>query len=685
VVALALSTLAATPGLALVPGQHLFDDNFEAPDTVGLPPLLLPPSTPPSGDFIVLENAETGGNSIRVQGPAGTFTSQSVRVVKAKGFGNEPSISFHPDPATGPYGTGVYTVRWRMLSAQSDNRFGFVALLDPLGSRAFTVGYTSGGTIRFEDGSGVVDTGVPAAVNVANRIQVVVDLDSRTFDLAIDGAAVAAGRPFQHAAFTAIQRLMGKIVQPPRQPVGAAYAFDDVRITFGPPVDTDGDGVPDDEDNCPVTPNPSQRDEDGDGLGDDCDNCPRAFNPDQADRDDNLIGDACADADGDGQPDLRLSTTADPATKAPNEPVWAQVVLAYDGPDSDFVPPDCFNTAWTLLKGGAVQPPLHRHGKAYGIPDDVRRFRKGTTWTINCPLNEMFAPEVLASGPGGAAQTYGLQVAFGATVEDPDLDPDTGACSSPPCFDLATFAIRAPETTVTIAGAPKTIVSARVTFAPSTWLTAWVAFSGLLQTVEARIDGVPGHDVADIDPATVRLNGTVAIVPDSASVAGGVLTVHFPRGPAVESMGSATGLRFGTVQGGFASAPAVTFSGRGAVTVLDAIQVAIDISPSSTPNPINLGEPGVLPVAILSTASFDAPRRVDAATVTLAGAPVARKPNGRPQASTQDVNGDGRQDLLVQVDNARIELSLSDTRAVLEGRTVDGIAIIGADSVVVVP
>jgi Right handed beta helix region/Thrombospondin type 3 repeat len=40
---------------------------------------------------------------------------------------------------------------------------------------------------------------------------------------------------------------------------------------YEPSVDTDGDGTPDDVDNCPDTPNPDQSDSDNDGLGDACD------------------------------------------------------------------------------------------------------------------------------------------------------------------------------------------------------------------------------------------------------------------------------------------------------------------------------------------------------------------------------------------------------------------------------
>ena len=50
---------------------------------------------------------------------------------------------------------------------------------------------------------------------------------------------------------------------------------DSAEVTvIGPGLDTDGDGIPDAEDNCPAVPNPGQEDTDGDGVGDVCDSCP---------------------------------------------------------------------------------------------------------------------------------------------------------------------------------------------------------------------------------------------------------------------------------------------------------------------------------------------------------------------------------------------------------------------------
>lgn len=102
---------------------------------------------------------------------------------------------------------------------------------------------------------------------------------------------------------------------------GATPTFQVNVYAAGSP-DADGDGVPDDVDNCVNTPNAAQVDGDTDGVGDACDlcagddatgdtdadfvcddldNCPTDVNPDQADSDGDGLGDVCElDGDGDG-------------------------------------------------------------------------------------------------------------------------------------------------------------------------------------------------------------------------------------------------------------------------------------------------------------------------------------------------------------------------------------------------
>lgn len=79
-------------------------------------------------------------------------------------------------------------------------------------------------------------------------------------------------------------------------PTGITVRVDSIRgdrlyayVAF----DKDGDGISDNDDNCPAIANVSQADGDDDGAGDACDNCLAASNPDQADVDNDLIGDAC--------------------------------------------------------------------------------------------------------------------------------------------------------------------------------------------------------------------------------------------------------------------------------------------------------------------------------------------------------------------------------------------------------
>jgi hypothetical protein len=77
------------------------------------------------------------------------------------------------------------------------------------------------------------------------------------------------------------------------------------------PPDDDGDGIPNDDDNCPNVPNPGQEDADGDGVGDACDNCPDVSNPGQEDADGDGIGDACDNCPNHYNPDQDPAACAD--------------------------------------------------------------------------------------------------------------------------------------------------------------------------------------------------------------------------------------------------------------------------------------------------------------------------------------------------------------------------------------
>jgi hypothetical protein len=111
--------------------------------------------------------------------------------------------------------------------------------------------------------------------------------------------------------------------------------------------------------------------------------------------------------------------------------------------------------------------------------------------------------------------------------------------------------------------------------------------------------------------------------------------------------------------------------------------VGIDIKPGGSTNSINLGSKGTIPVAIFSTADFDA-TTVDPTTVTLAEAKTRLRGKGTPMASLQDVNGDGLLDLVVHVETEALQLTETDSQAQLTGETYDGVSIVGTDFIRVV-
>lgn len=113
--------------------------------------------------------------------------------------------------------------------------------------------------------------------------------------------------------------------------------------------------------------------------------------------------------------------------------------------------------------------------------------------------------------------------------------------------------------------------------------------------------------------------------------------------------------------------------------LLQAVTVAvdIDIKPGSFPNSINPRSDGVIPVAILTTGTFDA-TTVDPATVLFG-------PTGTEAAAVQsaleDVDGDGDTDMILHFDTQDTGIECGDTSVSFTGQTFDGQAIEGSDSI----
>jgi hypothetical protein len=105
--------------------------------------------------------------------------------------------------------------------------------------------------------------------------------------------------------------------------------------------------------------------------------------------------------------------------------------------------------------------------------------------------------------------------------------------------------------------------------------------------------------------------------------------------------------------------------------------VDIDIKPCSDPNSINLKSKGVVPVAVLTSESFDA-STVDPVTVLFAGASPLRW-------TMEDVDLDGDMDLLFHFKTRELNLDPSSYEATLAGFTFGGAPILGTDSVRIVP
>jgi len=108
--------------------------------------------------------------------------------------------------------------------------------------------------------------------------------------------------------------------------------------------------------------------------------------------------------------------------------------------------------------------------------------------------------------------------------------------------------------------------------------------------------------------------------------------------------------------------------------------ITIDIKPGSDPNSINLNSKGTIPVAILTTDTFDA-TQVDWELV-LFGSEGATESHGR--SHVEDVDGDGDSDVVLHFKTRDTGIGCGDAEATLTGENFGGEAFSGSDSVKIV-
>ena len=122
--------------------------------------------------------------------------------------------------------------------------------------------------------------------------------------------------------------------------------------------------------------------------------------------------------------------------------------------------------------------------------------------------------------------------------------------------------------------------------------------------------------------------------------------------------------------------------GRAEVVVY--LPVDVDVRPGGTPNPVNLGSGGLIPVAILGTPTFDA-RTVGPASVCFGddGAPAERAcTEAHGAGQLEDVDRDGDVDLVLHYRTPETGIDAGDTAACLTGTTAAGIRVFGCDAIV---
>lgn len=119
------------------------------------------------------------------------------------------------------------------------------------------------------------------------------------------------------------------------------------------------------------------------------------------------------------------------------------------------------------------------------------------------------------------------------------------------------------------------------------------------------------------------------------------------------------------------------FDYKATVSFNPVLPVALDIKPDDSSNTVNPGSQGQIPVAVLTTSTFDA-ASLDTNTLRFGRTGTEAAP---VHSALEDVDGDGDIDLMLHFKTQATAITCGDTVAVLTGATAAGAAVEGSDTV----
>jgi hypothetical protein len=253
------------------------------------------------------------------------------------------------------------------------------------------------------------------------------------------------------------------------------------------------------------------KDSDGDGIADAYDNRPYVYNSTQA------------------VDDIYNVITLPDQSFEPGAPFWVQAKITNDtGQDIQTIKPDCYNTHW-IFQGAK---PLCRRGPAYGIPRDLITIPNGGSYLVKCDINEMFE----SFPPPGSPK---ISAVYENYIVDPDWEPTMppGDCIvDNDCYVIWAGTVASAEQTINIGTSTYNRITADVSFNPDQWEAAWA--TGNSPPITARISNIDTSVITSDDVNSIRLNGSLEILPRSNQIVEGALYVQFDRAKAVQSLGS---------------------------------------------------------------------------------------------------------------------------------------------------